>query len=235
MSRFPSALPSSAPTTTAHLVQQRLRRLPLNHQIRHRVRVLFVAVAGLADSILELHPTTLLNHMSSLVRRGMQVRRLLEPNAIPGRIRPSPNRITRGARRPPHMRQHVRHVMATERLLNPLQMRKRRSGPRHPALRSVVHLRRVLAPLDAGNRSPRLEQRPIERAALHFGRAQRSRDSVRRVVGASRAPSRRFRAAPLHGQPAPRDLPRALLWTSVLHASSLARRLGSTGRVPIGQ
>ena len=122
MSRFPSALPSSAPTTTAHLVQQRLRRLPLNHQIRHSVRVLFVAVPSPAHSILELHPTTLLNHMSSLVRRGMQAGLVLESDGISRGVGLCTHGLVRLGRRTSDMGLHGGNIMMTERCLDLVQM-----------------------------------------------------------------------------------------------------------------
>jgi hypothetical protein len=55
------------------LVQQRLGALPPNDPNGYGIGMLFVAVASATDAILELDPTPLLDDMSGLVRRRVQV------------------------------------------------------------------------------------------------------------------------------------------------------------------
>ena len=51
-----------------------------------RIGILLECVAHLADSAKELHALALLHHVRSLVRRGVQTRRLPECDLVPRRI-----------------------------------------------------------------------------------------------------------------------------------------------------
>jgi hypothetical protein len=59
---------------STELIEQRLGRLAGDDPIRYRVGVSLVGVARLANASLELHTTLLLNDVSGLVRRRVEVR-----------------------------------------------------------------------------------------------------------------------------------------------------------------
>ena len=122
-------------------VEERRRRLAANDEIRDRVGVALVGVAGGADAALQRDAAALLDHVRGLVRGGVEIGRGAERDAIADRVR---LRADRG-RGVGGLRAGVgldgAHVVArSERALDLIEERQRGAEAGHAARRGLVDL-----------------------------------------------------------------------------------------------
>jgi hypothetical protein len=111
-------------------IEQPLRRLSLDHRIRHLVGMVFIRVSRLADSALELDPATLLNDVCSFVRCRVQARRTSERNVLVSCVGLGPDRAARRLGCAADVGLNIADVVSAERALDHVAMRQRTASVR---------------------------------------------------------------------------------------------------------
>ena len=107
------------------LVEQRLGRASGDDCVGDLISVALVGITLFAHATLQVNAAALLHHVRGLVRRRMEARRPSERDIVAGRERLRAHGRGRFARLCTGMSLHPTHVMATEGLLDRLEMGKR--------------------------------------------------------------------------------------------------------------
>jgi hypothetical protein len=131
-----------APGARGTPVERRLGRSTLDDKIGDRVGVLLVRIAFLSDAAEQLHARALLDHVSRLVRRGVEVGRAGKRHRIAGRIGLRPHLARRARRGPADERADAPDVVPAERTLDRVEVWQRAVAPAQAALGHLVDVRR---------------------------------------------------------------------------------------------
>jgi hypothetical protein len=164
-------------STAGGLVEQVTCGFPGDHRVRHRVSVALVVVSGLIEPAFQLDAAALLDHVSSLVRRGVQIRRGSKRNRVAERVCGRAELMRCARRRSALMDLHAGHIMMAEASLDPVEMRQRSAGAGDAATRDLGDIRAVTHEIVGAIGGPALHSGMLGRVAA--GRFVRARSRGR--------------------------------------------------------
>jgi hypothetical protein len=167
-------------------IERRLGGRALDNEIRHRVGVLLVDIAFLADATEELDTRALLYHVCRLVRCGVQAGRGSERDLAPARVGLRADRAARSGRLAADVGLDTADVVSAEQTLDLVAVGQRATGAGDALLGGAVDHRavdlrwgRACGALDRG-------QLPGERA-LARGKSGAAGNACRVIVLACRS------------------------------------------------
>lgn len=123
-----------APARRRQIIESRLRRLALHHEVGDGVGMALVVIVCFADAALELNTAALLHHMRGLVGGGVQIGRSTECDVAAGGIRGGPDLCACDRGSPADMGAHAADVVAPKRGLNRLGEGQRAAAAADPLL-----------------------------------------------------------------------------------------------------